>query len=242
MEIAKESFPSHDAVEALLNMSNEDLEADDSKKLDVISSYQSVMESDIATDNDKDSDKESKNKLHEIHTYKNNQEISYLKTTKSDEILCDKIRTVLAGEAINKKDLMRFEKYLEKNRFITTKLNDQINDEVNNNLKINLENFGRIEKFKADKASLWDMTWCGNTYIVCAFTLGFNYSCQTQINYKQRCMYMFPPRKENSNIMIKVELFRYLPISVYTSHGAGSEIILYSMSRISRRFNNQIDQ
>jgi hypothetical protein len=229
-----------------LNTSNEDLETGCESLDNISSSLKSEIASEIATDNDKDSDEEIKNMLNDNQTHENIKKHEHYhlnkNDSKSDEILINKIKDILADESTNKKDLMRFEKYLEKNRIISTKLDDNITHEISKNINVNHENLSLIEKCKAEKKSFWNMTWCGNNYIVSAFTLGYSHSCQNQINYKQRCMYMFPPRRENSNINIKVELFRYLPVSVYTSNGSGSEIILYSMSRISRKFYSQIDQ
>jgi type I site-specific restriction endonuclease len=238
-EVVEDISSSEDVVQALLNIGSEDLETGMGESLDNFSSSNNLgLESENATDHDKDSDEELKSKPIE------NQNKSNLPETKSkfDELMVDKIKAILADESTNKKDLMRFEKLFEKSRNVTTTMNEEIRDEISKNVQANLENISRIEKFKADKKKFLEISWCGNSYIISAFTLGYYHSCQSQINYKHRCMYMFPSGRENSGIIIKVELFRYLPVSVYTSIASGSEIILYSMSRISRKFHSEVDQ
>jgi hypothetical protein len=239
-----------DAVDALLNIGNINQYETDSGDSVADSALFGSSESENITDNDKDSYEEIKTTPsipENIKQYTNSNHIrakhdpNHFTTSIEERTLVSELKEVLEEESTNKKDLMKIEKQLEKVLKIIIVTNEDFIQSISDNRMINNQNIQKIEKFKAEKNQFLEMKWSGSTYIISAFTLGYSHHSQHQINYQKRSMFMFPANNENSKIIIKDELFRYLPISVYTLYGSGYDsIILYSMTKIAGKEKSRI--
>ena len=169
-------------------MGNEDLGTKNNHSLnETVSCGSSSNESEMSTDNDKESDLEIKTNtqnenVSDIEDGQGNQENYNLQQKSYQRVmesLLDQIKNIITENSTNKKDLMKVEKLMEKNRSVVKLTDENTMYELSRNISINHENFLRMETFKSEKKKLWEMKWCSQTYIISAFTLGYNHHCQS---------------------------------------------------------------